>query len=129
MTSREQNIIKLQNLADELGLYYSNLNAYETDATGGELVFTYNLEEYKQYPVDNKQFFIMKQWFFLCAYVNYEGEFIVREKISFYDESFHRKEHFNSFDEVRQYIIDYMKYAKEHLVDMKLEKIKWDFDE
>ena len=34
MTSREQNIIKLHNLADELGLFYSYLNSYETDATG-----------------------------------------------------------------------------------------------
>ena len=70
MTSKQQNIIKLINLADELGLFYSNLNSYETDATGGELVFTYNLAEYKQYSVNNKCRFIIKQWFFLCAYID-----------------------------------------------------------
>lgn len=126
MTSKQQNIIKLQNLAEELGLFYSNLNSYQTDATGGDLVFTYNLAEYKQYPVNNKCFFIMKQWFFLCAYIDNYGEFIVKSKISF--SGFNRKEHFKSFDEVRQYIIDYMKYSKEHLVDVKLAKIKWDFE-
>ena len=57
MTSKQQNIMKLQNLADELGLYYSNLNAY-ADGSGGELVFTYNLAEYKQYPINNKCFLL-----------------------------------------------------------------------
>lgn len=42
---------------------------------------------------------------------------------------FKRQEHFNSLEEVRQYIIDYMKYTKEHLVDMKLEKMNWDFND
>jgi hypothetical protein len=124
MTSREQNIIKLHNLADELGLYYSYLNTY-SDGIGGELVFTYNLAEYKQYPVNHKCRFIIKQWFFLCAYVNHYGEFIVKSKIAF--PGFNEKEHFKSFEEVRQYIIDYMRYSKEHLVDVKLERIKWDF--
>lgn len=126
MTSRQQNIMKLQNLANELGLYYSNLNSYETDATGGELVFTYNLAEYKQYSVHNKCRFIIKQWFFLCAYIDNFGEFIVKSKIAF--PGFNKKEHFKSFEEARQYIIDYMRYSKEHLVDVKLEKIKWDFE-
>ena len=124
MTSKQQNIMKLQNLAIELGLFYSYLDAY-SDGEGGGLVFTYNLEEYKQYSVNNKCRFIIKQWFFLCAYVNHYGEFIVREKIPF--PGFNKKEHFKSFEEVRQYIIDYMRYSKEHLVDVKLERIKWDF--
>lgn len=79
MTFRQQNIIKLQNLADELGLCYTNLDYY-SDGVGGCLVFTYNLEEYKQVPVSKINCFIMKQWFFLCAYVNHYGEFIVREQ-------------------------------------------------
>lgn len=127
MTSKQQNIIKLQNLAEELCLFYSYLNSYDTDATGGELVFTYNLAEYKQYPVNNKCRFILKQWFFLCVYTDNYGEFIVKSKIVY--PGFNKKEHFNSVAEVRQYIIDYMRYAKEHLVDMKLEKMQWDFDE
>lgn len=117
MTSRQQNIIKLQTLADELCLYYSYLNTY-SDGIGGELVFTYNLAEYKQYTVNYRHRFIFKQWFFLCAYVNHYGEFIVREKIPY--PGFSEKEHFNSAEEVRQYIIDYVKYTKEHFVDMKL---------
>lgn len=125
MTSKQQNIIKLQNLADELGLYYTNLNTY-SDGVGGELVFTYNLAEYKQVPVNDMRF-VMKQWFFLRAYVNNYGEFIVRAKILY--PGFSRKEHFNSVEEVRQYIIDYMKYSKEHFVDMKLEKMNWDFND
>lgn len=125
MTSKQQNIIKLQNLADELGLYYTNLNTY-SDGVGGELVFTYNLAEYKQVPVNDMRF-IMKQWFFLCAYVNNYGEFIVRAKILY--PGFNEKEHFKSFEEVRQYITHYMKYSKEHFVDMKLEKMNWDFND
>ena len=69
----------------------------------------------------------MKQWFFLCAYVNHYVEFIVKSKIALFP-GFNKKEHFKSFEEVRQYIIDYMKYSKEHLVDVKLERIKWDFE-
>ena len=79
MTFEQQKIIKLQNLADELGLYYAGLNTY-SDGVGGELVFTYNLAEYKQVPVNNRIKFVFKQWFFLSAYVNHNGEFIVREK-------------------------------------------------
>ena len=126
MTFEQQKIIKLQNLADELGLYYAGLNTY-SDGVGGELVFTYNLAEYKQVPVNNRIKFVFKQWFFLSAYVNHNGEFIVREKIPY--PGFNEKEHFNSVEEVRQYIIDYMRYAKEHLVDMKLEKMNWDFND
>lgn len=126
MISKQQNIIKLQNLATELGLYYSGLNTY-SDGVGGELVFTYNLAEYKQYAVNNSIKFVFKQWFFLCAYVNNNGDFIVHEKIIY--PVFSKKEHFSSIEEVRHYIIDYMKYAKEHLVDMKLEKMNWDFND
>ena len=126
MTSKQQNIIKLQNLADELGLYYINLDTY-SDGVGGGLVFTYNLAEYKQVTVNNIHRFIINQWFFLCAYVNHYGEFVVRTKTPY--PGFSIKEHFNSIEEVRQYIIDYMKYAKEHLVDMKLEKMNWDFND
>lgn len=126
MTSKQQNIIKLQNLADELGLYYAGLNTY-SDGVGGELVFTYNLAEYKQVPVNNRCSFVFKQWFFLCAYVNHYGEFVARTKTLY--PGFSKKGHFNSIEEVRQYIIDYMKYAKEHLVDMKLEKMNWDFND
>ena len=124
MTSKQQNIIKLQNLADELGLFYSYLNTCP-DGIGGELVFTLNLTTYKETTF--KPRFIIKQWFFLCAYVNNEDKFKVLSKIVF--PGLDKKENFNNFEEVRQYIIDYMRYTKEHLVDMKLERIKWDFDD
>ena len=125
MTSKQQNIMKLQNLADELGLFYSNLNTY-SDGIGGELIFTYNLAEYRQFTTTYRHKFIFKQWFFLCAYIDYDGEFIIHEKILF--PGFKRQTLFKTFEEIRQYIIDYMRYSKEHLVDVKLERIKWDFE-
>lgn len=124
MTSKQQKIMALQNLADELGLFYSYLNDSQ-DGIGGELVFTLNLTEYKE--TNFKPRFIIKQWFFLCAYVTNNDKFKVRSKICY--PGIEEKENFNNIEEVRQYILDYMTYTKEHLVDMKLERIKWDFDD
>lgn len=124
MTSKQQNIMALQNLADELGLFYSYLNN-SPDGIGGELVFTLNLTAYKETTF--KPRFIIKQWFFLCAYVTNDGKFKVRSKICY--PGIEEKENFYNIEEVRQYILDYMRYTKEHLVDMKLERIKWDFDD
>ena len=73
--------------------------------------------------------FVMKQWFFLMINLNKDGRFKVTAKLAYNDFPLAKVKIIDDIEDLRTYIKEYIAYTKRNLVNVKLEKVQWDFDD
>lgn len=131
MTSREEKylrLLELKKVATEFNLvtYFANkygmakYNVYYTldkDALQGFL------------NGNNAATFVMKQWFFFMINLNKDNRFKVTAKIVYEDFPLAKVKIIDDIEDLRTYIKEYIAYTKRNLVNVKLEKIQWDFND
>lgn len=132
MTSSEEKylrLLELKKVATEFNLvtYFANkygmakYNVYYTldkDALQGFL------------NGNNTASFVMKQWFFFMINLNKDNRFKITAKIAYRDDfPLAKVKIIDDIEDLRTYIKEYIAYTKRNLVNVKLEKIQWDFNE
>ena len=73
--------------------------------------------------------FVMKQWFFFMINLNKDGRFKVTAKLAYNDFPLAKVKIIDDIEDLRTYIKEYIAYTKRNLVNVKLEKVQWDFDD
>lgn len=71
----------------------------------------------------------MKQWFFFMINLNKDNRFKVTVKLCFGDFPLAKVKIIDDIEDLRTYIKEYIAYTKRNLVNVKLEKIQWDFND
>ena len=131
MTSSEEKylrLLELKKVATEFNLvtYFANkygmakYNVYYTldkDALQGFL------------NGNNTVSFVMKQWFFFMINLNKDNRFKVTAKIVYEDFPLAKVKIIDDIEDLRTYIKEYIAYTKRNLMNVKLEKIQWDFND
>lgn len=78
---------------------------------------------------NNTASFVMKQWFFFMINLNKDNRFKVTAKLAFGDFPLAKVKLIDDIEDLRTYIKEYITYTKRNLVNVKLEKMNWDFND
>ena len=78
---------------------------------------------------NNTVSFVMKQWFFFMINLNKDNRFKVTAKIVYEDFPLAKVKIIDDIEDLRTYIKEYIAYTKRNLVNVKLEKMNWDFND
>lgn len=78
---------------------------------------------------NNTASFVMKQWFFFMINLNKDNRFKVTAKLAFGDFPLAKVKLIDDIEDLRTYIKEYIAYTKRNLVNVKLEKMNWDFND
>ena len=78
---------------------------------------------------NNAATFLMKQWFFFMINLNKDNRFKVTAKLCFGDFPLAKVKIIDDIEDLRTYIKEYIAYTKRNLVNVKLEKMNWDFND
>lgn len=131
MTSRDEKylrLLELKKVATEFNLVTYFANKYGQQKYN--VYFTLDKDALQKFLNGNNTVsFIMKQWFFLMINLNKDGRFKVTAKLAFNDFPLAKVKIIDDIEDLRTYIKEYITYTKRNLVNAKLEKIQWDFNE
>lgn len=131
MTSSEEKYIRLLELkkvATEFNLVEYFANKYGMEKYN--LYFTLDKEALQRFLTgNNAATFVIKQWFFFMINLNKDNRFKVTAKIAYEDFPLAKVKIIDNIEDLRTYIKEYIAYTKRNLVNVKLEKIQWDFNE
>lgn len=131
MTSSEEKYIRLLELkkvATEFNLVTYFANKYGMEKYN--LYFTLDKEALQRFLTgNNAATFVIKQWFFFMINLNKDNRFKVTAKIAYEDFPLAKVKIIDNIEDLRTYIKEYIAYTKRNLVNVKLEKIQWDFNE
>ena len=79
---------------------------------------------------NNTASFVMKQWFFLMINLNKDNRFKITSKIAYRDDfPLAKVKLIDNIEDLKTYIKEYITYTKRNLVNVKLEKMNWDFND
>lgn len=78
---------------------------------------------------NNTASFVMKQWFFFMINLNKDNRFKVTAKLAFGYFPLAKVKLIDDIEDLRTYIKEYITYTKRNLVNVKLEKMNWDFND
>lgn len=131
MTSRDEKylrLLELKKVATEFNLVTYFANKYGQQKYN--VYFTLDKDALQKFLNGNNTVsFIMKQWFFLMINLNKDGRFKVTAKLAFNDFPLAKVKIIDDIEDLRTYIKEYITYTKRNLVNAKLEKVQWDFNE
>ena len=131
MTSREEKylrLLELKKVATEFNLVTYFANKYGMQKYN--VYFTLDKDALQKFlNGHNTVSFVMKQWFFLMINLNKDGRFKVTAKIAYADFPLAKVKIIDDIEDLRTYIKEYIAYTKRNLVNVKLEKVLWDFDD
>lgn len=131
MTSRDEKylrLLELKKVATEFNLVTYFANKYGQQKYN--VYFTLDKDALQRFLNGNNTVsFIMKQWFFLMINLNKDGRFKVTAKLAFNDFPLAKVKIIDDIEDLRTYIKEYIAYTKRNLVNAKLEKIQWDFND
>lgn len=131
MTSRDEKylrLLELKKVATEFNLVTYFANKYGQQKYN--VYFTLDKDALQRFLNGNNTApFIMKQWFFLMINLNKDERFKVTAKLAFNDFPLAKVKIIDDIEDLRTYIKEYIAYTKRNLVNAKLEKIQWDFDD
>lgn len=131
MTSREEKylrLLELKKVATEFNLVTYFANKYGQQKYNA--YFTLDRDALQGYiNGHNTASFVMKQWFFFMINLNKDNRFKITAKIAFGDFPLAKVKLIDDIEDLRTYIKEYIAYTKRNLVNVKLEKIQWDFDD
>lgn len=131
MTSSEEKylrLLELKKVATEFNLVTYFANKYGQQKYN--LYFTLDKEALQRFLTgNNAATFVIKQWFFFMINLNKDNRFKVTAKIAYEDFPLAKVKIIDNIEDLRTYIKEYIAYTKRNLVNVKLEKIQWDFNE
>lgn len=131
MTSREEKylrMLELKKVATEFNLVTYFANKYGLQKYN--VYFTLDKDALQKFLNGNNTVsFIMKQWFFLMINLNKDNRFKITAKIAYSDFPLAKVKIIDDIEDLRTYIKEYIAYTKRNLVNVKLEKVQWDFNE
>ena len=131
MTSRDEKylrLLELKKVATEFNLVTYFANKYGQQKNN--VYFTLDKDSLQNYlNGHNTVSFIMKQWFFFMINLNKDGRFKVTAKIAYNDFPLAKVKIIDDIEDLRTYIKEYIAYTKRNLVNAKLEKVQWDFND
>lgn len=131
MTSREEKylrLLELKKVATEFNLVTYFANKYGQQKYN--VYFTLDKDALQRFLNGNNTVsFIMKQWFFFMINLNKDGRFKVTAKIAYNDFPLAKVKLIDDIEDLRTYIKEYIAYTKRNLVNAKLEKVQWDFND
>ena len=131
MTSSEEKylrLLELKKVATEFNLVTYFANKYGMEKYN--LYFTLDKDALQEFlNGHNTASFVMKQWFFFMINLNKDNRFKVTAKLCFGDFPLAKVKIIDDIEDLRTYIKEYIAYTKRNLVNVKLEKIQWDFNE
>ncbi|MBO7210599.1 MAG: hypothetical protein J6V44_06300 [Methanobrevibacter sp.] len=131
MTSRDEKylrLLELKKVATEFNLVTYFANKYGQQKYN--VYFTLDKDALQRFLNGNNTVsFIMKQWFFFMINLNKDGRFKVTAKLAFNDFPLAKVKIIDDIEDLRTYIKEYIAYTKRNLVNAKLEKIQWDFND
>lgn len=131
MTSREEKylrLLELKKVATEFNLVTYFANKYGLQKYN--VYFTLDKDALQKFLNGNNTVsFIMKQWFFLMINLNKDNRFKITAKIAYSDFPLAKVKIIDDIEDLRTYIKEYIAYTKRNLVNVKLEKVQWDFNE
>lgn len=130
MTSREEKylrLLELKKVATEFNLVTYFANKYGMQKYN--VYFTLDKDALQKFlNGHNTVSFVMKQWFFLMINLNKDGRFKVTVKLAYDDFPLAKVKIIDDIEDLRTYIKEYIAYTKRNLVNVKLEKVQWDFE-
>lgn len=132
MTSREEKylrLLELKKVATEFNLVTYFANKYGMEKYN--VYFTLDKDALQQYLTgNNAATFVMKQWFFFMINLNKDNRFKVTVKLTFGEDfPLAKVKIIDDIEDLRTYIKEYIAYTKRNLVNVKLDKIQWDFND
>lgn len=132
MTSREEKylrLLELKKVATEFNLVTYFANKY--GMAKYNVYFTLDRDALQGFlNGNNTASFVMKQWFFLMINLNKDNRFKITAKIAYRDDfPLAKVKIIDDIEDLRTYIKEYIAYTKRNLVNVKLEKMNWDFNE
>lgn len=132
MTSREEKylrLLELKKVATEFNLVTYFANKYGMKKYN--VYFTLDKDALQQYLTGNNAVtFVMKQWFFFMINLNKDNRFKVTVKLTFGEDfPLAKVKIIDDIEDLRTYIKEYIAYTKRNLVNVKLDKIQWDFND
>lgn len=130
MTSREEKclrLLELKKVATEFNLVTYFANKYGMQKYN--VYFTLDKDALQKFLNGNNTVsFVMKQWFFFMINLNKDNRFKITAKIAFGDFPLAKVKIIDDIEDLRTYIKEYIAYTKRNLVNVKLEKVQWDFE-
>lgn len=131
MTSSEEKylrLLELKKVATEFNLVTYFANKYGMEKYN--LYFTLDKEALQRFLTgNNAATFVIKQWFFFMINLNKDNRFKVTAKIAYEDFPLAKVKIIDNIEDLRTYIKEYIAYTKRNLVNVKLEKMNWDFND
>lgn len=131
MTSREEKylrLLELKKVATEFNLVTYFANKY--GMAKYNVYYTLDKDALQRFlNGNNAATFVMKQWFFFMINLNKDNRFKVTAKITYEDFPLAKVKIIDDIEDLRTYIKEYIAYMKRNLVNVKLEKIQWDFND
>lgn len=131
MTSSEEKylrLLELKKVATEFNLVTYFANKYGMEKYN--LYFTLDKEALQRFLTgNNSATFVIKQWFFFMINLNKDNRFKVTAKIAYEDFPLAKVKIIDNIEDLRTYIKEYIAYTKRNLVNVKLEKMNWDFND
>ena len=131
MTSSEEKylrLLELKKVATEFNLVTYFANKYGQQKYN--VYYTLDKEALQGFlNGNNTASFVMKQWFFFMINLNKDNRFKVTAKLAFGDFPLAKVKLINDIEDLKTYIKEYIAYTKRNLVNVKLEKMNWDFND
>ena len=131
MTSSEEKylrLLELKKVATEFNLVTYFANKYGQQKYN--VYYTLDKEALQGFlNGNNTASFVMKQWFFFMINLNKDNRFKVTAKLAFGDFPLAKVKLIDDIEDLRTYIKEYIDYTKRNLVNVKLEKMNWDFND
>lgn len=121
-------LLELKKVATEFNLVTYFANKYGMEKYN--LYFTLDKEALQRFLTgNNAATFVIKQWFFFMINLNKDNRFKVTAKIVYEDFPLAKVKIIDNIEDLRTYIKEYIAYTKRNLVNVKLEKMNWDFND
>lgn len=121
-------LLELKKVATEFNLVTYFANKYGMEKYN--LYFTLDKEALQRFLTgNNAATFVIKQWFFFMINLNKDNRFKVTAKIAYEDFPLAKVKIIDNIEDLRTYIKEYIAYTKRNLVNVKLEKMNWDFND
>ena len=131
MTSSEEKylrLLELKKVATEFNLVTYFANKYGMGKYN--VYYTLDKEALQRFlNGNNTASFVMKQLFFFMINVNKDNRFKVTAKLAFGDFPLAKVKLIDDIEDLRTYIKENITYTKRNLVNVKLEKMNWDFND
>ncbi len=132
MTSSKEKylrLLELKKVATEFNLV--TYAKYKYGIEKYNVYYTLDKEALQRFLNENNTIsFVMKQWFFLMINLNKDNRFEITAKIAYRDDfPLEKVKLIDDIEDLKTYIKEYIAYTKRNLVNVKLEKMNWDFND